>query len=105
MKVSFALYIFYKFLFRWILIETKWFQTTDITEHALEALTKSRVKRVYVVGRRGPLQVAFTPAELREMVKIPECRPVFPRAYFEKIREKMEGKYLVNSGMNDFETC
>jgi len=87
-----SLHIFYQFLFRWIFIETELFQTTDITEYALDALTKSRVKRVYVVGRRGPLQVAFTPAELREMVKIPECRPVFARAYFEEIRQKMEGK-------------
>lgn len=30
---------------------------TDITEAALETLSKSRVKRVKVVGRRGPLQV------------------------------------------------
>lgn len=29
---------------------------TDITEHAVEALRKSKVKRVRVVGRRGPLQ-------------------------------------------------
>lgn len=30
---------------------------TDITEAAVAALAKSRVKRVHVVGRRGPLQV------------------------------------------------
>lgn len=30
---------------------------TDISEHALEALSKSKVKRVRVVGRRGPMQV------------------------------------------------
>lgn len=33
---------------------------TDITEEALEMLSKSRVKNVYIVGRRGPVQVAFT---------------------------------------------
>ena len=33
---------------------------TDITEAALEHLSKSRIKRVSLVGRRGPLQVAFT---------------------------------------------
>lgn len=31
--------------------------STDITEYAIETLQKSRVKRVRVVGRRGPLQV------------------------------------------------
>ena len=30
---------------------------TDVTEYALEALAKSRVRSVRVVGRRGPLQV------------------------------------------------
>jgi adrenodoxin-NADP+ reductase len=30
---------------------------TDITAHALETLSKSRIKRVHVVGRRGPMQV------------------------------------------------
>jgi adrenodoxin-NADP+ reductase len=31
---------------------------TDITEQAIEALTRSRIKSVKVVGRRGPLQVS-----------------------------------------------
>lgn len=30
---------------------------TDITESALETLSKSRIKRVHIVGRRGPMQV------------------------------------------------
>lgn len=30
---------------------------TDITEYALEALSKSRIRHVHVVGRRGPVQV------------------------------------------------
>ncbi|CAO3590287.1 unnamed protein product [Absidia cylindrospora] len=44
---------------------------TDITEYALEALSKSRIKHVHVVGRRGPLQAAFTAKELREQLKLP----------------------------------
>lgn len=44
---------------------------TDITEQAVDALSRSRVKRVRVVGRRGPLQAAFTAKELREMLSIP----------------------------------
>lgn len=35
-------------------------QKTDITEASLGALRQSRVKTVWIVGRRGPLQVAFT---------------------------------------------
>jgi adrenodoxin-NADP+ reductase len=32
---------------------------TDITEYALEELSKSRIKHVHVVGRRGPVQVCI----------------------------------------------
>lgn len=52
-------------------IQYFYFQKTDITEHSLEVLSNSRVKKVTLVGRRGPLQVAFTIKELREMLKIP----------------------------------
>lgn len=34
-------------------------QKTDISEHALEKLRESKVKHVYVIGRRGPLQVEY----------------------------------------------
>jgi ferredoxin--NADP+ reductase len=40
---------------------------TDIADHAVEALRRSRVRRVVVLGRRGPAQAAFTNAELREL--------------------------------------
>ena len=30
---------------------------TDMTDHALDTLSKSRVKKVRIVGRRGPMQV------------------------------------------------
>lgn len=43
----------------------------------MEALSKSRVKKVTLVGRRGPLQVAFTIKELREMLKLPEVSTNF----------------------------
>jgi len=40
---------------------------TDIADHALEALSKSKVREVYMLGRRGPLQAAFTNPEAREL--------------------------------------
>jgi ferredoxin--NADP+ reductase len=40
---------------------------TDIADHALAALRQSRVREVYVLGRRGPAQAAFTNAEIREL--------------------------------------
>lgn len=39
---------------------------TDISDHALDVLAASRVKRIYVLSRRGPAQVKFTSAEIRE---------------------------------------
>ncbi|KAJ5805312.1 hypothetical protein N7474_011199 [Penicillium riverlandense] len=46
-------------------------RSTDIADYALETLSKSRIKRVRVVGRRGPLQVAFTIKEVRELLNLP----------------------------------
>ncbi|TVY62860.1 NADPH:adrenodoxin oxidoreductase [Lachnellula suecica] len=44
---------------------------TDITENAIERLSKSTVKRVRIVGRRGLRQAAFTIKEIRELIKLP----------------------------------
>ncbi|KAG0262645.1 NADPH-adrenodoxin reductase [Mortierella polycephala] len=44
---------------------------TDLTEKMVKILEKSRVKHVHVIGRRGPLEVAFTSKELREMLQLP----------------------------------
>jgi ferredoxin--NADP+ reductase len=40
---------------------------TDIADHALEALSKSNIREVYMLGRRGPAQAAFTNPEAREL--------------------------------------
>ncbi|MCL4140445.1 UNVERIFIED_CONTAM: hypothetical protein GTU68_006798 [Idotea baltica] len=42
-------------------------KTTDIAEYAVTALKKSNVKNIYMIGRRGPVQAAFTDKELREL--------------------------------------
>ena len=40
---------------------------TDVADHALEALARSAVKEVVVLGRRGPAQASFTNPELLEL--------------------------------------
>jgi ferredoxin/flavodoxin---NADP+ reductase len=40
---------------------------TDIADYALEALRSSRVREVYLLGRRGPAQAAFTNPEVKEL--------------------------------------
>lgn len=60
-------------------------QKTDISDCALEVLSRSRVKRVVLLGRRGPLQVAFTTKELREMFTLDGCRAIVRRSDFAHI--------------------
>ncbi|KAH6781502.1 Pyridine nucleotide-disulfide oxidoreductase family protein [Perilla frutescens var. frutescens] len=43
---------------------------TDIASHALAALEDSSIRKVYLVGRRGPVQAACTAKELREILGI-----------------------------------
>ena len=40
---------------------------TDIADYALEALSKSNIKEVYILGRRGPAQAKFTTPEIKEL--------------------------------------
>lgn len=40
---------------------------TDIADHALEVLSCSRVKEIYLLGRRGPAQAAFSTPEIKEL--------------------------------------
>ena len=46
---------------------------TDVADHALEALRESKVREVYVLGRRGPAQAAFTNPELLELGEMVEA--------------------------------
>lgn len=58
---------------------------TDITEYALATLAESKVKELYLIGRRGPLQVAFTIKELREQLKLKNCYTVWRENDFKNI--------------------
>ncbi len=44
--------------------------TTDIADYALETLKKSAVEEIYLLGRRGPAQAAFTNPEIRELTEM-----------------------------------
>ncbi|MEE2955133.1 MAG: FAD-dependent oxidoreductase [Pseudomonadota bacterium] len=41
--------------------------TTDIGEYAMKAIEVSPLKEVYMFGRRGPIEAAFTNTELKEL--------------------------------------
>lgn len=51
-------------------------EKTDIAGHALEVLRQSKVREVFVLGRRGPEQATFTPPELREFAGMEDVEVV-----------------------------
>ncbi|XP_045455498.1 NADPH:adrenodoxin oxidoreductase, mitochondrial [Melitaea cinxia] len=55
---------------------------TDITDYALQAIASSKIKELYLVGRRGPLNVAFTIKELREQIKLENCATIWRKNDF-----------------------
>ncbi len=46
---------------------------TDMAVHAVEALKASKIKNIHCIGRRGPVQAAFTPKEIAELGAIEDC--------------------------------
>lgn len=65
---------------------------TDITSRALSTLAECNVQRVHLVGRRGPLQAAFTIKELREMLKLPNVDTIWRKDDFSGIDESLISK-------------
>jgi ferredoxin--NADP+ reductase len=51
-------------------------EQTDIAAHALDALRQSQVREVFILGRRGPEQAAFKPAELKELGSMEAADPI-----------------------------
>ncbi len=51
-------------------------KNTDIAQHALEVLARSKIKEVHLIGRRGPAQAAFTPPEIKEFGELVDCDPI-----------------------------
>ncbi|KAJ2467189.1 NADPH-adrenodoxin reductase, partial [Coemansia sp. RSA 2322] len=72
---------------------------TDITARALDRLRRSKVRHVEMVGRRGPLQVAFTTKELREMTKIPGVAFICDRELVARECERWAGQVEKNRSL------
>jgi ferredoxin/flavodoxin---NADP+ reductase len=51
-------------------------RATDIADYALEALAESRVRNIYILGRRGPAQAAFTNPEIKELGEMADAEVV-----------------------------
>ena len=57
---------------------------TEIPANVEAGLRASKVTDVHVFGRRGPLQVKFTPLELRELGEVPDVDMVLDEADFDR---------------------
>lgn len=58
------------------------FEGSDIVGHALEALDRSAIRTITVLGRRGPHQISMTPKELGELGHLEAAAPVVDIADF-----------------------
>ncbi len=57
---------------------------TDTADHALEVLSRSRVREVVILGRRGPAQAAFTNPELLELGELAGADVIVDRAELDR---------------------
>ena len=58
------------------------FEGSDIVGHALDALDRSAIGTITILGRRGPHQIAMTPKELGELGHLEDAVPVVDPADF-----------------------
>lgn len=65
---------------------------TDITNRALSTLSECKIENVHLVGRRGPLQAAFTIKELREMLNLSNVTTHWRKNDFTRINEQLVSK-------------
>ena len=56
---------------------------TDTADHAIEALDRSRIREIVVLGRRGPVQAAFTNPEIQELGEMADAEVVVDPAEVE----------------------
>ncbi len=63
------------------------FAGSDIVGHALEALQASRIRRIVILGRRGPHQIMMTPKELGELLHLQRASPRVEAADLPEIGE------------------
>ena len=63
------------------------FTGSDIVGHALDALQASRIRRIVILGRRGPHQIMMTPKELGELLHLERASPRVDAADLPEIGE------------------
>ena len=74
---------------RLILSPVDMLRKTDVSDTWLQMRANSRVKKVVVIGRRGPLNVSFTIKELREMIKLKSVQTLINPSEFDGVQEQI----------------
>ncbi|MDB9762353.1 FAD-dependent oxidoreductase [Alphaproteobacteria bacterium] len=70
---------------RLLVSSAKELEDSDITDYAKIALLNSGIKKVYIIGRRGPLDAKFTTVEIREMSELLDCDQVLSKGTLQSI--------------------
>lgn len=65
---------------RMLALEPSELDPTDTADHAIDALKKSNIRKVYVSARRGPEHAAFTSPELRDLPKLEHTNVIMDKA-------------------------
>lgn len=69
-----------------ILLKRENLKNTDITSYAQDRIAKSNIRRIFIIGRRGPVQVSFTSKELRELINLnPNHTRIEPKDIFQSM--------------------
>ncbi|MEY3859363.1 MAG: hypothetical protein RL568_793 [Actinomycetota bacterium] len=68
---------------RMLALEPSELDPTDTADHAIDALKKSNIRKVYISARRGPEHAAFTSPELRELPKLEHTNVIINKADIE----------------------
>jgi ferredoxin/flavodoxin---NADP+ reductase len=65
---------------RMLALEPSELDPTDTADHAIDALKKSNIRKVYISARRGPEHAAFTSPELRDLPKLEHTNVIMDKA-------------------------
>ena len=73
---------------RMLALEPSELDVTDTAEHALKALHASKIRKVFIMGRRGVEHAAFTAPELRELPKLEHTDVIIDNAAVQSANQR-----------------
>lgn len=80
-------------------------KSTDIADHALQALSKSNIKEVVILGRRGVADAAFTSPELLGLGDLDNVDVVVEKADIEDAQNFAQSQAKVSTPLHNFKSA